>query len=443
MEIAKQLPNDYLIEQTILGSILIGHTKKEELLAALKPDDFFDTRHVKIARYMLDMWAEGKIVDTIGIYDELERNKESDGGVGWIAYISSLTDGLARKGGNVMQALKMLRRKSHFRKLANLTNNLHQLAMSESGEPEALYDAASQHFSEIFADCRLDDDGLMTYQTASIEALKQAKEGSRLNIKTGIAPLDEMTGGFREGELVVVTAETGTGKSLLAAQIRTLACDSGHHALFCSGEMTAPHLATRELASVTSIGPYKMRHEWLLTPDDHETLREASESQCDKCQILAEDLRLAKIRSVARKIHAKQGLDLLILDYDELIEADTGTANKTEFEQQRVIARAAKGMAMELKCVVILISQLRKSHQGEDSKNPSLDRLYGSGAKKKYANFIILADRPFVRELKGDEKEAELRIMKGRDGQTGRVPAVFNLKTLRFEQGHEEINWRN
>lgn len=130
----------------------------------------------------------------------------------------------------------------------------------------------------------------------------------------------------------------------------------------------------------------------------------------------------------------RSGLDLLILDYDELIEAE----GKTEFEQQRVIARAAKSLAIELKCAVILISQLRKTTAGEDAGKPTLQRLYGNAAKQKFASFIILADRPYVRELIGDEKEAELQLLKSRDGKTGRIKVRFNIRSLRFENGVED-----
>ena len=108
----------------------------------------------------------------------------------------------------------------------------------------------------------------------------------------------------------------------------------------------------------------------------------------------------------------------------------------TETEQQRIIARAAKSLAIELKCAVILISQLRKATQGEDAGKPTLQRLYGSTAKQKFASFVILADRPYVRELVGDEKEAELQLLKSRDGKTGRIKATFNIKSLRFEEEH-------
>src|SRR6266436_2948959 len=144
------------------------------------------------------------------------------------------------------------------------------------------------------------------------------REGARLKIYTDIDKLDQWTGGFREGELVVLTAETGTGKSLLAAQIRARACRDNYHALFCSGEMNKAHLASRELASVSGVTPIKMRRDDLLTDEDFEALVNAASHQCKKCRILDGELSLSRIRRAARKMKGRTGLELLILDYDEL-----------------------------------------------------------------------------------------------------------------------------
>jgi replicative DNA helicase len=123
------------------------------------------------------------------------------------------------------------------------------------------------------------------------------------------------------------------------------------------------------------------------------------------------------------------GIDLIIVDYDEPVDAP----GDTEFDQQRYIVRAAKSLAMELACPVIVISQLRKALQGEDRKRPTLQRLYGSGAKAKHSSIVVYVDRPFVQKLSGDETQARIVIAKNRDGKVGAIEARFNLKTLRFE----------
>ena len=126
---------------------------------------------------------------------------------------------------------------------------------------------------------------------------------------------------------------------------------------------------------------------------------------------------------------SRAGIDSVIVDYDELVEAP----GEGEFEQQRNLVRSAKSLAMELKCPVILISQLRKSLQGEDRKRPNLQRLYGSGAKAKHSSIVIYLDREYVQELCGDETAARIVVVKNRDGKVGALDAFFNVKTLRFE----------
>jgi replicative DNA helicase len=144
-------------------------------------------------------------------------------------------------------------------------------------------------------------------------------------------------------------------------------------------------------------------------------------------------LSLSRIRRAARRMKKTDGLDLIVFDYDELIDAP----GETELDQQRTLVRAAKTLGVELKCAVILISQLRKALNKEDAKRPSLQRLYGTGAKAKHSSFVIFADRPWVREMQGDEKQAKLFILKSRDGQTGPVSTVFDIRKLRFSDAAE------
>jgi replicative DNA helicase len=281
----------------------------------------------------------------------------------------------------------------------------------------------------------------MTHFDAASRALMEIGQDSGPKIYTDLDQLDRIIGGFRPGELVIFTAETGVGKTVLAQGTRRRACRDGFHSLFCSGEMLAPHLKRRELAAAADVLPSKMRREDLLTGEDRKALLEAAAHECKRCRILDGELDLAKIRRTARKMKKQSGLDLLILDYDELIEAP----GKTEIDQQRNLVRAAKSLGMELRCAVILISQLRKPLSGEDAARPTLQRVYGSGAKTKHASIVILADRQYVRELQGEETEAQLFVLKNRDGRTGRVKAAFNVRKLRFENAPDasESVWRD
>jgi len=427
------------MEQALLGAILSGHKQTVEVLDLVRPEDFFFRPHVVIAKTILKLNAEGTKLGLVSVHDTLSVAGELES-AGGIAYVAELANTRALSC-DILYSVRGLRRMAAFRQAVHLAENIKDLALEQSGSVEELLDSAVEKFGYLAREIENTEDDGATYFDSASEALAIARQGARLKIYTDIDMLDQWTGGFREQELVVLTAETGTGKSLLAAQIRARACRDGYHALFCSGEMSKSHLASRELASVSGVQPIRMRRDDLLDKEDLAALVEATAHQCKKCRILDGELSLTRIRRAARKMKTRTGLDLLILDYDELIEAE----GKTEFEQQRVIARAAKSFAKELACVVILISQLRKTTAGEDAGKPTLQRLYGNAAKQKFASFIILADRPYVRELQGDEKEAELQLLKSRDGKTGRIKAKFNTRSLRFEQAEEAHvgTWRD
>jgi replicative DNA helicase len=436
-EIEKALPHDDLMERAILGAILAGHRQAGEVLDTLKPNDFFnpgkaDSSHAKIAKCLLALHHAGTRPDLLSVHDELTRSGEIET-AGGIAYVASLADGVALKS-DILYVLRGLRRMAAHREVIQLADNIKELAFEQGSSAESLLDSAVEKFSTVARDLESTEDDGTTYFDSATEALSVAREGARLKIYSDVEKLDQWTGGFREGELVVLTAETGTGKSLFAAQIRARACRDGYLALFCSGEMTRAHLASRELATASGVMPIKMRRDDLFSKEDFTALITAASHQCEKCRILDGELSVSRIRRAARKMKGRAGLDLLILDYDELIEAE----GRTEFDKQGTIARVAKSIALELKCCVILISQLRKTTHGEDADKPTLQRLYGNAAKQKFASFIILADRPYVRKLEGDEKEAEIQLLKSRDGKTGRIKAVFNIKSLRFEEARED-----
>lgn len=186
--------------------------------------------------------------------------------------------------------------------------------------------------------------------------------------------------------------------------------------------MTAGHLVSRELATEGGVEHWKMRRPEAISPQEMCTLLEAANHQCEKCRILDGEITLSRIRSTARRIGATSGLDLVIVDYDELV----AVPGQTELDQQRNLVVGCKNLAVALAIPVILISQLRKSLQGEDRKRPTLQRIYGSGAKAKHASLVLYVDREYVRELRGDETEARICVLKNRDGPLGKIDARVN-----------------
>jgi len=439
--IERPLPQNAEMERTVLGAIIAGHKHRLELIEALRTKDFFDSRHRKLFTTMLAMREAGKETGLLSIDDELRRAGEL-ADVGGIEYLASIGDSVA-KIGDLSQTVKRLQEMASFRAIIHAAENIQERALTQRSDPGQLLDSGIEHFSNIARDIEESTEDGSTHFEAATQALLETEGNTGPKIYTDILALDRKTGGFRKGEVCVITASTGVGKTMFGQQIRSRACRDGYHSLYCSGEMFASHLKKRDLAAIAGVPPLKMRREDMLSDDDRTALLEAASHECKKCRILDGELTLARIRRVARKMKPNPGVDLIVLDYDELIECP----GKDEFEQQRNLVRAAKSLGMELLCPVILISQLRKSLNGEEASRPTLDRLYGSGAKSKHAQIVIFVDRPFVRELEGSETEAQIFLLKSRDGRQGRIKATFDIHKLRFDEapeGKSEANmWRN
>jgi replicative DNA helicase len=141
------------------------------------------------------------------------------------------------------------------------------------------------------------------------------------------------------------------------------------------------------------------------------------------------ELSLQSIRVAARRKKKATGLHLLEVDYDELVDAP----GKNELEQQRNLIRGSKSIGVSLGIPVVMISQLRKPPDAKEDKQPTLQRIYGSGAKSKHSSWILFIEREYVRDLEGDETEAMLYILKARDGRINKIALKFNLQTLRFD----------
>jgi replicative DNA helicase len=425
-----KLPAREDLELEIVAAFFYGH-KDARFIFDMLTEECFEQVHLrKIFTVAKKLYAKGRPFDPVAVSDAMDRGDLAElGGLQGLAEIPTGV-GMFTKY-DVEHACRALTEKAQQRALIRVTSKIQAEAWeaNDRGDMERLLESAIADISKIGnqSDSSLDD---ATDFQAGMGMLNSLDDGPEtVRIDTGIKKLDEMTGGFRAGELIVITAETGTGKTLLASQIKRVSCPKGWHCLFANGEMLARHLRAREV-SVRSKVPYeKFRHpEWMSSDDREQILRTVAEG-CKKCRIMEGDLTINRIRGRARKYFSNGEISFLIVDYDELVEAP----GKDEFAEQKAVVHGLKSLALELKMPIVLISQLRKSMAKEDRAKPTLSRLYGSGSKVKTASIILHADRPFVQDLEGDETAARIVILKNRDGKVGSIECAFNVRTLEFE----------
>jgi replicative DNA helicase len=429
--IAKPLPHNDELERNVLGAVLADSPQQAELLATLEIDDFFNLGHRLIFAVLQKLASEGEKPDLLRVCDRLQSAGRNANVVGSPYVASLLSDTVLRS--NMVTAAHRLREFNVLRRLIHLCEAVKAAAFDRPERPANLVDRVIDQFSELARGLDNGSNDGFSHFDAAARAFDEL-EAAGPKIFTSVEKLDKVTGGFRAGELVILAAETGCGKTLFAQQIRRRACRDGFHSIFCSGEMFASNLKRRELAIAAGVPPLKMRHEDRITSKERQSLSEAAQGECKYCRILDGELEISRIRRSARKMKRLGGLDLVVIDYDELV----GAPGESELEQQTALVRSAKLIGVELRCAVILISQFRKSASGDCAYEPTLARIFGSGSKTKHASFVIAIDRPYIRDLRGDPEQAQIYILKGRDSETGRIRAAFNISKLRFDD-HLEV----
>jgi replicative DNA helicase len=417
-------------ERAVLGSIMLNNSAMEEA-SVLRDLDFSQENHRAIFRTMTDMFEAGEPIDIVSLPEKMNGNLKEVGG---IAYLAQLSSGIPRSS-HINNYVRIVRSKAVLRRVIEISDLAQSLAF-EGGDEEAIADETAKGLLQLISDyadkARLGE----VSKKLKVSAIKQL-EGKKnfLRVNTGITELDKLTGGFRAGELIVITAsETGSGKTLLAQQIRTHACRDGLHGIYFSGEMPGEQLVSREMASEAGIPHWKMRRPENLTKEEYKALVENAMRDCEVCRIVDGELSLRGIKTACRSMKADNRLSWAVVDYDELVDAP----GRDEISQQRTVIREAKRLAMQMEIPLIVISGIRKPMDSKDAGKPMLSRIYGTGAKSKHSSFVLFVDRKYVRELKGSESDASIFILKSRDGRVGKIPAKFNLNTLRFEDAEPE-----
>lgn len=434
--LGQRLPCNLDAEKSVLGAVLINDSFFTQVNELLLPDDFYSPSHRAIYEVYCALSHTGKRIDLVTVQDELEKiNKLEE--VGGISYLITLQEEIPAMG-LVIQHAKIIKEKAVLRDLISSATNIITQCYSQNDENiEAVLDKAEKIIFQISnkrSNQQFTQLNIWLKKTfAHLSDIKSHSKGIT-GIATGFKKLDEMTSGLQKGDLIVVAGRPSMGKSCLAMDIATNAARNGFKVGIFSLEMSAEQLTLRLLSAESGIPLQNIRNA-TITPDEWIELTNVAANLADR-RLFIDDTAgssIMDLRAKARKLKAEQGLDILVIDYLQLIH---GGVKRHENRHQEVsdISRSLKALAKELEVPVVALSQLSRAVDSRMDKRPMLSDLRESGAIEQDADLIMFLYRDIVYNQDTENpSSAELIVGKQRNGPTGVVFLNFVRELTKFE----------
>ena len=380
--VEKLLPQNIEAECGVLGSIIIDPEAIVQVSDFLHPDDFYRDAHRTIYEVILQLYEEHEPADFITICDELERRSKLEE-VGGASYITSLVNQVPTSG-NVEFYGRIVERTAILRRLIHAAGQIAAIAYEEVDADIALDKAEKLIFEISQRHARSDFSHMREILAEYMNKLDQLHEhhGSIVGVATGFTDLDRLTGGLQKSDLIVLASRPGVGKTSLAMSIAHYAALKYHNSIaFFSLEMSKDQLAQRLLSMDAGIDQHRLRtgrieeDEWDRIVYAMDTLSEANIWIDDTASITPMEMR-----SKIRRLHAQHGIDLIIVDYLQLMQATIGgKRNENRVQEISEISRSLKGLARELNLPVLALAQLSRAVENRQSKVPQLSDLRESG----------------------------------------------------------------
>jgi replicative DNA helicase len=430
----KGLPSNVEAERSILGAVLLDNSVCNQAIELLKRDDFFLDSHRRIFDKMIVLSERVSSIDLITLGDELRRAGEFEQ-IGGATYIASLIDGVPRTD-NIEHYARIVKKKSMLRKLITASNQIIARAFDEEDDADIIIDQAEQAIFQIAEDkIRQGFQYIGTVAQRRLEQIEQMADRPEMitGVPTGFVDFDHLTSGLQRQDLIIIAARPSMGKTALALNMAQYAARNGSVVGIFSLEMSAEQLASRLLCSEARVDAHRLRTGF-LNREEWARLGDALRRLCET-KVYIDDTPGAgvlEMRAKARRLKAEHGLDLLVVDYLQLMSG----RGRIESRQQEVsqISRDLKTLAKELDIPVLALSQLSRAPETRSEHKPQLSDLRESGAIEQDADVVCFIFREEVyNETDENRGRAELLIAKQRNGPTGKVELAFLNSFTRFE----------
>ncbi len=432
----RTLPHNLDAERSVLGAILLRNDAINAAVEVLQPDDFYREAHQLLLEHMIQLSERGAAIDLITLSEALDRADALEK-VGGPAYITRLVDGVPRTT-NVEYYAQIVKEKSTLRRLITEAGRIAAEAYDADRDASEILDEAERGIFSI-ADARIGQgftplSALVDSALDTVEKLQQFKS-LVTGVPTGFYDLDHKTSGMQPSDLVIIAARPSMGKtSFVINMAQSAALEHGKVVGVFSLEMSKEQLFMRMLTSEARVDSQRLRQGMLLERD-LPAIAQAAE-KLSMAKIFIDDtasIGVLEMRAKARRLKAEHGLDMLVIDYVQLMQG----RGRFENRQQELtsISRSLKALAKELHVPVLILSQLSRAPDARADHRPQLSDLRESGALEQDADvvmFIYREDR-YKGPEDQDTGEAEIIIAKQRNGPVGTVKLAFISDYTRFE----------
>lgn len=431
---SRTMPHDDVAEQSVLGGMLLSKDAIADVVESLRASDFYKPAHETIYEAILSLYGHGSPADAITVADELKKRGELTR-VGGASYIHTLIASVPTAA-NAQYYAEIVKEHAIMRRLIEAGTKIAQLGYANETEVDTLVDQAQ---AEIYAvtDGNAKED-YVSFSEALEETINEIDANSNrpdgvYGVPTDFIEFDELTGGLHGGQMIVIAARPGVGKSTLALDIaRSAAIHHQMTTVFFSLEMSRTELAMRILSAEGKISMGRLKKGDLDT--EGWTNLATLQGRIDSAPLFIDDspnMTLMEIRAKCRRLKQRNDLKLVVLDYLQLMSS----GKKVESRQQEVseFSRSLKLLAKELDVPVIALSQLNRGSEQRTDKRPMVSDLRESGSIEQDADMVILLHREDMYNPDSDRVgEADMIIAKHRGGPTRTIPLAFSGKYSRF-----------
>ncbi|MSR07964.1 MAG: replicative DNA helicase [Gammaproteobacteria bacterium] len=437
-------PSSNQAEQALLGGLMLDNSSWDRIADLVSAPDFFRPDHRLIFSAIQGLAERSQPADSVTLGEYLASRSElaEAGGAAYLGDLVSDTPSAA----NVAYYARIIRERALLRRLIEVGNGIASSAYRPEGRPIAeLVDEAERRVFEIAERGQRRGTGFVRLSEVlnstvdRLDKLHQSK-GSITGLPTGFTKLDEITAGLQPGDLVIIAGRPSMGKTSLALNIaENAALGAQRSAAVFSMEMSVEQLAFRMVSSLGRVDQAHLRN-GRFGDDDWPRINGAIQ-QMAEAPIYIDDtpsMTPTEVRARARRLQRERGLDLIVIDYLQLMRvAGTAENRATEISE---ISRSLKGLARELRLPIIALSQLNRSVESRTDKRPVMSDLRESGAIEQDADLILFIYRDEVYNHDSPRKGiADINVAKQRNGPTGEFPLTFLGKFTKFENYSPEL----